>query len=120
MMVRESAPATSLTEADVALIRGILRDEILRHRCRLPISDEKIPEVVHAVGMITDLGKGDLREGVEILRDNHKAMLSIRNRISQLATAIGTAVLLAVVSGVVAACWLGIRVMATVKGAGNG
>ena len=100
-------------EAVEAIIGRVLEMHSRKHVCRFAaIPEDKTPEVVHAVGMITDLGKGDMREGVEILRENHRTLLRWREKISQMAMVVGGLVITTIVGGFLAACWVGFRMMA--------
>lgn len=117
-MAPKDPQALSLTPADLrAIVEAVSAAVNSRHECRFSgIPEDKTSEVVHAIGMITDLGKGSMREGIEVLRDNHKAMVGIRARVSQVAMGIGMAVILGITSGIVAACWIGVKAMAVVHG----
>jgi hypothetical protein len=81
------------------------------HQCRFRgVADEDAPQLGHALGMIADIGKGDLRGGVEELRANHQWIISARRTVERASMTIGLCVLTAIVGGLVAAVWHGVRV----------
>jgi hypothetical protein len=106
----------TLTPEDLSAIKAMLVAVQSEHKCRFSIDDDEAKEIPHAVGMIGDLGGGDIRAGVEIVRENHKFISTMRNTVSRFAMVVGGAVATAVVGGVCAALWLGFRVLAAFKG----
>lgn len=56
----------ALTKSDVV---EAVREALADHPCRYELSPQQVD---HVVGMLTDIGDGDLRRGVEIVRVNHK------------------------------------------------
>lgn len=56
----------ALTKNDIV---EAVREALADHPCRYELSPQQMD---HVVGMLTDIGDGDLRRGVEIVRVNHK------------------------------------------------
>ena len=56
----------ALTKNDIV---EAVREALADHPCRYKLSPQQVD---HVVGMLTDIGDGDLRRGVEIVRVNHK------------------------------------------------
>jgi hypothetical protein len=56
----------ALTKSDVV---EAVREALADHPCRYELSPQQVD---HVVGMLADIGDGDLRRGVEIVRVNHK------------------------------------------------
>ena len=77
--------------------------------CRSPLSDEQIKESLHIYGMIEDMGGGDVAKGVESIRANHKWVNKLRTKGESVGTAIIVLVLGTIATGILAACWAGIK-----------
>jgi replication-associated recombination protein RarA len=56
----------ALTKNDIV---EAVREALADHPCRYELSPQQVD---HVVGMLADIGDGDLRRGVEIVRVNHK------------------------------------------------
>jgi hypothetical protein len=114
----KDANTLSLTTADLRVIRDIMQEVIeMKHKCRFALDDEQAKEIPHTVGMIGDLAGGDLRKGVEVLRDNHKWISKLRGALDRAAMVAGTALVTGIVAGLGGIVWLGFKVAATLKGA---
>jgi hypothetical protein len=114
----KDAQTLSLTTADLRVIRDIMQEVIeMKHKCRFALDDEQAKEIPHTVGMIGDLAGGDLRKGVEVLRDNHKWISKLRGALDRAAMVAGTALVTGIVAGLGGIVWLGFKVAATLKGA---
>ena len=105
------------TEAEwIKAVREAVRDEIYQHSCRLAqISDDEIKDLTHALGMITDLGQGDTRAGVEVIRSNINWMVRQRERTEQFGRTFFFAIITSVVGGALLAVVLGIKALLGTK-----
>lgn len=96
----------------VDVVREAVREEIYNHFCRLAsISDDELKDISHMVGMITDLGAGETRAGVEVMRANHSWLLAQRERTEQFGRAFFFVVSTSVVGGIAAALWYGFKAL---------
>lgn len=105
------------TEAEwIKAVREAVRDEIYQHSCRLAqLSDDEVRDLTHAMGMITDLGQGDTRAGVEVIRSNINWMAKQRERTEQFGRTFFFAVITTVVGGALFAAWFGIKALLGTK-----
>ena len=100
----------------IQAVRDAVREEIYNHSCRLTqISDAEIKDLGHALGMITDLGQGDTRAGVEVIRANVNWMVKQRERTEQFGRTFFFAVITSVVGGVLLAVVLGVKALIGMK-----
>lgn len=104
----------SLTAADIRLLREMMvevsAETAARHVCRFKtIPDADAQEMGHAVGMLSDVGSGELRAGIELVRENHKWIRSLRERCDKLNLAASVAALGVFVSALLATVWVGIK-----------
>ncbi len=104
----------SLTAADIRLLRELMlevaAETAARHVCRfVEIKDNDASEMGHAVGMLTDVGKGEIRAGIELIRENHKWVQRVRARMDQAGIAAALATVGVVISATLAAFWIGFK-----------
>jgi hypothetical protein len=114
MPPRNEEGGGSLTAADITLLREMMlevaAETAARHICRFrDIRDSDAEEMGHAVGMITDVGSGEIRAGIELIRENHKWVQRIRGRMDQAGVAAALAALGVVISATLAAFWIGFK-----------
>lgn len=95
------------------LIREILKEEIklVKHSCRFNIPDEDGIKFGHYIGMLSDLGDGQMDKGIEVIRDNHKWLEKQRQRGDKLSMVIMITVVTSLVSGALLALGHGIKVL---------
>jgi hypothetical protein len=72
-------------------------EEVLDHKCRLPLTTEQIEEIPHMLGMVKDVGNDSLSKGVEEMRKNHQWFTKTRC----MGEKIGTGLILLVLGGLV-------------------
>jgi hypothetical protein len=93
-----------------AMIVRVAAETAARHACRFAtISDEDAPEMGHAIGVIADVGKGDLRAGLEVARENLKWTARVRERLDQAGVAAAVGFVGIAITGITTAIWLGIK-----------
>lgn len=114
-----------------ALLQEVVRDGMKEalgdHPCRYTsLSPQQLD---HVIGMLTDVGDGDLRRGVEVVRVNHKWVMSrvdeerdaeytanhelvsaIRKGLSSVGGHVARGIAWAIVAGLALLVWLGIKV----------
>ncbi len=61
--------------------------------CGCNLSPESREEMGHLTGMVKDLGDGDMAQGVEAMRENHKCMSKMRTRAERIGMAVQIAVI---------------------------
>ena len=105
------------TEAEwVKAVREAVRDEFRQHACRLSqISDAEVKELTNALGMITDVGQGESRVGMDVIRSNIKWLAMQRERTEQFGRTFFFAVITSVVGGALLAVVLGIKALLETK-----
>ena len=80
--------------------------------CRVcPIPDDMASDIPHILGMVQDIGSGEVRRGIETLRKNHEFIESDRSLRSKIGIGVLMAVVLAIVTGMLSALWLGIKLV---------
>lgn len=109
-------------EAIVQAVKLALAD----HPCRYDLSPQQLD---HLIGMVSDVGDGDLRKGVERLRanhqwlrwrteerrseeylNNHELVSAVRRGLGNISTNIGRAVVWALIMGIAILLWVGFKV----------
>lgn len=85
------------------------------HQC--PIPKDAQEEIGHIFGMVKDFGNGEAFRGVEAIRVNHIFTTELRSTMSGTAKKIYYLFILALVSGIGTAFWLGLRHLLTLPGA---
>lgn len=111
-----------LSKADIVeAVREALGDHPCRYTSLTP------QQLDHVVGMLTDIGDGDMRRGVEIIRMNHKwlkdrlvddeeytanheLVSSIRKGLSGVGGHVAKAIAWAVIVGISVLVWIGFKV----------
>lgn len=63
----------------------------------------------HMIGMLKDLGDGDIRKGIEVLRENQKWLSKQRERGDKISSTIIYITIAGIVSGALYAFWEGIK-----------
>lgn len=98
----------------VNIIRDVVREELANytHTCKFDVDDEKLKDIEHTLGIVSNLGQGNVGEGLEVIRDNHKWLKKQRERSDKLSTAFFIVLFGSIVSGVMAAIWVGFKHMA--------
>lgn len=104
----------SLTAADIRLLREMMlevaAETAARHICRFSmIPDAEAKEMGHAVGMLSDVGAGELRAGIEVVRENHKWTNKVRDRVEKVSLAASLSALGLVIAATIGALWVGIK-----------
>lgn len=108
------ADEPSLTGADLRLLRQLMvevaAETAARHVCRFStVDDEQAKEIGHAVGVMADVGKGDLRAGIEVVRENLKWAVRLRDRADKLWLGVEIGVAGIFVTAISTVLWLGFR-----------
>jgi hypothetical protein len=73
--------------------------EGIRAHCRLPIANSEAQQMRCLFDGLKSLGKGDVHTGIEAMFDDIKAVQGFRARFSRVAERVGTAVIIAMVLG---------------------
>lgn len=79
------------------------------HTCRFVISDEDVKEASHAVGMVKDLGEGDIAKGIEAMRADHTWLRRQREVSYKVSYLIISILVMAIIGGLVKAVWEGFK-----------
>lgn len=113
-MAMRGADEVSLTAGDLRLLRQLMvevaAETAARHVCRFnTVDDEAAKEAGHAVGVVADVGRGDLRAGLESMRESLKWTVRVRDRFDQVGLAAAVAGVGLVVTAVATALWIGIK-----------
>ena len=83
---------------------------VKNHPCRFStVLDADAPEMGHAVGMLADIGKGEVRTGIETIRENHKWVSRVRDRADQAGVAAAIGVIGIFITGMATALWVGFK-----------
>ena len=96
-----------IKDLTVGEFNKVVQKAVKEHRC--PIPADAAEEVGHFFGMVEDIGEGDIRKGIEAVREHHKfikSMSSVRNKIG---TVIITLITLTVGGSILAFIWKGIK-----------
>lgn len=73
------------------------------------MSPREAEQLAHCVGMIADLGDGELARGIEMIRDNHKWIYAQRKRTEKISLAFLTTCVSVGVAVVAYSIWEGIK-----------
>lgn len=84
-------------------------------KCRFPISDEHAKETSHLYGMISDLGDGNMSNGIEEARKNHSYVKKIRAKSDKFSTYFFMIIIAGLTGGVLKVIWTGIKSIAVDK-----
>ena len=85
-----------------------LLEEAICKICPVP-SELTSSEFGHILGMIKDLGDGDVGKGVEVIRDNHRWTSEFRTLKNKIFNAFLIAVVTVITSGVMALVWTALK-----------
>ena len=106
-----------LDPEDLEELKAAITSAALSHECRFAaIRDADVTEVSHAVGMVRDLGKGDFRAGIEIIRDHNRILSGMVNGFNRAAWVVGGVVLSSVALGLVGGAVLMVRTWVRLQG----
>ena len=91
------------------IIKDVVKEELDAHghQCSLNLDTSEIKQINHAVGMMTDLGDGELRKGIELIRENHQYLAKQRMRNDRLHNVVYFTILTVVISGFARMAWVG-------------
>lgn len=105
-----------LDQTELDAIRSIIKEEVSSaHSCRFNFIDaDEVSQAAHAVGVVKDLGDGELTRGIELIRDNHKWLNLQRQRSQKISMTILLLMVTAACSGLATAIWLGLKQMVKV------
>jgi hypothetical protein len=101
----------SLDAATQAAIKTAVKEalaEVGHDRCACGLSPEHQAEMGHMVGMVRDLGEGDLSRGVESMRQSLQfvpALIRVRNRVGTWALSV---IVLSLTAGALGLIWHGL------------
>jgi hypothetical protein len=91
-------------------LRDIVTQAVVEAMVQQSDKDEKkIKDNLHLFGMLEDIGDGDSAKGIEAIRANHKWVGKLRKKGESVGTAIIVIVLGAICTGILSACWAGIK-----------
>lgn len=103
-----------MTEADRQMLREdmrqVVREEMAAQACACKLEIEERREMGHLIGMVRDVGDGDIAKGVEVLRDQVKTTRRILALSSRISTIIIGALATSLVAAALAALWVGVKV----------
>jgi hypothetical protein len=73
----------------VRLVQDTVREELKthKHQCRFSVSDEQAQAMGRYLSMIGRMGDGDLDEGFEVIKANHKWLEEMRQKGNSLSSA---------------------------------
>lgn len=100
----------------ITVFRGVVRDELATydHHCRLAaIGDDQVHELGHLLGMLKDVGDGEVRKGIEAVRENQNWLVQQRERTEQFGRTLFFIVATSVIGGMVLAIWIGLKTLVT-------
>lgn len=84
---------------------------ITSHQC--PIPEDAAPELRHLLGVLVDLGEGDMRKGIEVVRDHGKFVDGLMKTKNKMTAIIATSIIVSLVASFLAL--LGFAVKEAIK-----
>ena len=100
----------------ISAVREAVREEIYNHNCRLAgVSDEDLKSIGTVVDMISSLGEGNTKSGVEVMRTNHNWLVTQRERTEQFGRTFFFVVITSAVGGAALALWAGVKALVAIK-----
>jgi hypothetical protein len=95
----------------VKLIQDTVREELKthKHQCRFSVSDDQAQAMGRYIGMIGKMGDGDLDEGFEIIKANHKWLSEMRQKGNSLSSAFFVALVTGSIGIIGVLLWEGLR-----------
>lgn len=103
----------ALEQADLEQIRKIITDTIQAnftdHPIKCPLPTEWAASIGHFSGMVQDVGKGDIRQGVENIRGYFKAIDSFLNTRDRMREWIAKTLVVTIAASLLAMIGLGIK-----------
>ena len=109
-------PYTPTPEETQAAIDYAVEQTLLRYPpCSCGFTPEEQKQLGHLVGMITDIGRGDTRQGVETMRMGFRLF----GRLQWVSEKIGLAIIMAAGSIFVYGVWKGIKIIVRVAQSGG-
>ncbi|HSW00011.1 MAG TPA: hypothetical protein VLI39_07555 [Sedimentisphaerales bacterium] len=103
-----------MTDKELAVLAQKLSEEVAEklrefHVCRLNLSESEVSQAPHLFGVLTDLGEGDIRKGIEAFRENNRCVKKMRERGEKTALAAWLCWITLLVGGAASALWLGFK-----------
>lgn len=95
----------------IQLIRDTVREELKthKHQCRFTLSDEQAQAMGRYIGMVGKMGEGDIDEGFEVIRANHKWLEEMRQKGNTLSSAFFLALVTGSIGVIGVLLWEGLR-----------
>lgn len=114
MPPRTDEAGGALTAADIRILREMMvevaAETAAQHVCRFTaIGDKEAREIIHAAGMLADIGDGDMRAGVETIRENHQWTSRVRDRMDKVGLAAFISGIGIVIAAVIGSLWVGFK-----------
>ncbi len=91
-------------------VRLWIKEEFDNHVCR-SFSEDELKELGHALGMVSDLGDGNINKGIETTRENHKWLKQLRARSDKASSIVFGVIVVTFCGGALSALWLGLQAM---------
>lgn len=99
---------------DRAIIEDIVQKAVeASHKCHIcRFQGLTEPFVSQTIAIATEIGEGDTVKGMNLMRDNHKFILSIQGKADFMVKSVMRGIGLAIASGIIAMLWLFIKAKA--------
>ena len=115
-MSADYEPVTISKDTEIVLeklisrvVKDVVRGELSKHQCRFNISKEDAKHAGHFIGMVKDLGGGNLSKGTERMRDNNKVMAWQRKQADRIGAVVFNVLIVSAVGGVITLIVLGFK-----------
>ena len=110
----------AIREVVKEVVGEVVRAEMAnyRHKCRLDMSTDEMRAVSSFAHRMKQMGGGDVQQGFDTIYENHKWMKAQRELGVKASLALLFLFLTGLVSGTVAALWLGFKTLVKSNGAG--
>jgi hypothetical protein len=107
---RKSGGTSYVSVSDLyGLINSAVEEALARHTINCPIPADAKAEIGHLIGVVKDMGGGNVGKGAEEVRSNAKFVRMLRERSHSAADKILMIVLSLIVTGGAFATWVGIK-----------
>lgn len=84
------------------------------HPIKCPVPKEVAEELGHLCGVLEDMGDGNVRRGIEVMREHHIIISKLNETRNRIAKVISTTILATMAAAAMSMIWMG--VMKAIKG----
>lgn len=96
-------------ESIKSLIKEAMTEVLGECSVKCPLPADVVSEVSHFFGVVRDTGDGDLRRGVEEVRENMRLIAGLRKTRDKLTDWVGKTIIITLIAGFLTFLWFAIK-----------